>query len=311
MQQLSLPFRLALGAMIVAGALWTLVLKPKDAATPATTPVAAPVAPGVAGLTRSSNGAKAAVDKANSAAASREQAANAVDPNTASAPTSPAATAATPATADATAAKPATKTAKPAAPVKAAKPAPGSLESFVAGAGPAKSLVRALADGKVVMMVFKNRSSDSAAVERAARKVAAGAGGRIRLRVTNIGNVGKYAVFTAKTPIGQAPTTLIIGPKKTARVIVGFTTTAEIGQAAHEQGTGTSRIAAHRAAAQRRTRRAARAAAARDRIVCKGHGASCVSYFTKVNRACTKLSLGSYDRGFAASAAGGRFGGAD
>ena len=89
----------------------------------------------------------------------------------------------------------------------------------------------ALAHGKVVVMVFKNRSSDSAAVERAARKVAAASHRRIRLRVTNIGNVGKYSVFTEKTPIGQAPTTLIIGPKKNARVIVGFTTTGEIREA--------------------------------------------------------------------------------
>ncbi len=223
MQQLSLPFRLALAAMLVFGVLWTLVLKPKDKPTPA------PVAPGVAGLTGSANGARSAVDKANSAASSREQAADAVDPSTASSAPAPAATAAKPGTAAATATKPASKTAKPAAPVKAAKPAPpGSLESFVAGAGPAKSLVQWLADGKVVVMVFKNSSSDSAAVERAARQVSATSKHRIRLRVTNIGNVGKYAVFTEKTPIAQAPTTLIIGPKKTARVIVGFTTAGEI-----------------------------------------------------------------------------------
>ncbi len=210
MQQIPLPLRLALGAMLVFGALWTVVLKPKDTPAPATTPTA-PVAPGVGGLTNSVGAAKSAVNKAESSSKAREDAANAVDPGTA------------PATQAATA--------TPAAPAKPAKPAPGSLESYIAGAGPAKSLVQALADGTVVVMVFKNGSSDSAAVERAARKVAAASHRRIRLRVTNIGNVGKYAVFTEKTPIGQAPTTLIIGPKKTARVIVGFTTTGEIREA--------------------------------------------------------------------------------
>ena len=212
MQQIPLPLRLALGAMLVFGALWTLVLKPKDTAIPAPT-TSAPVAPGVGGLTKSAGGAQTAVNKAEGSSKAREDAANAVDPTTAPATQST------------------TSTATPAAPAKAAKPAPGSLESYVDGAGPAKSLVLALADGKVVIMVFKNRSSDSAAVERAARKVAAASHRRIRLRVTNIGNVGKYSVFTEKTPIGQAPTTLIIGPKKNARVIVGFTTTGEISEA--------------------------------------------------------------------------------
>lgn len=207
MQQISLPFRLALGAMLAFGVLWFVILKPKDATEPA------PTAPGVGGLTKSTDAAKTAVDKANAAGKAREQAADAVD---ATAP--PASTG-----------KATTQSSTPAA--KPAKPVPGSLESYVAGAGPAKSLVQALADGKVVVMVFKNRSSDSAAVERAARKVAAASHRRIRLRVTNIGNVGKYAVFTEKTPIGQAPTTLIIGPRKTARVIVGYTTTGEIREA--------------------------------------------------------------------------------
>jgi len=214
MQNISLPFRIAIAAALVFGVAWTFVLKPKDTPAPATSAApAAPVAPGVGGLTKSVGAARAAVNKADASSKAREDAANAVDPSTA------------PATQSATAAKPAV------APKPAAKPVPGSLESYVAGAGPAKSLVQALADGKVVVMVFKNRSSDSAAVVRAARSVAAASHRRIRLRVTNIGNVGKYAVFTEKTPIGQAPTTLIIGPKKTARVIVGFTTTGEIRQA--------------------------------------------------------------------------------
>jgi hypothetical protein len=173
MQNISLPFRIAIAAALVFGVAWTFVLKPKDAPAPATP--AAPVAPGVAGLTKSVGAAKAAVATSDAAGKAREDAANAVDPSTA------------PATRSATAkvvVKPRT------APKPAAKPVPGSLESYVAGAGPAKSLVQALADGKVVVMVFKNLSSDSAAVVRAARSVAAASHRRIRLRVTNIGNVG-------------------------------------------------------------------------------------------------------------------------
>lgn len=213
MQQISLPFRIALGAMLALGVIWFAVLRPKDAATP--TP--APVAPGVAGLTKSAGAAKSAVDKANASSSAREQAADAVDPTTAAAPATTSGATVTPAT-----------PAKPAKPAVHAKPKPGSLESYVAGAGPAKSLVAALAHGKVVVFVFQNNSSDSAAVVRAARAVAAASHRGIRLRVTSIGNVGKYAVFTQKTPVAQAPTTLIIGPKRNARLIVGFTTTGEI-----------------------------------------------------------------------------------
>lgn len=198
MQQISLPFRIALGGMAALALIWFAVLRPKPAAEPA------PVAPGVAGLTNSVDAAKSAVDTANSSAA-----------------------ATTPASKSGTG----TSTTKSTAKATHAKPVPGSLASFVAGAGPAKSLVRDLADNKVVVMVFKNESSDSGAVVRAARSVAHQVGRKMRLRVTKIGNVGKYAVFTEKTPIAQAPTTLIIGPKRNARVIVGYTTNGEITQA--------------------------------------------------------------------------------
>lgn len=245
MSQLSLPFRVLLLAAAVFAGVWTLFLRPKDEPAPAGQPAAQqqkqPSAPGVLGLKGATNSAASAGKKATDAALARERAAEAVDGQavpsdqggTAVAPDAQAATTVPEggtAAKSGTAIKPGSaESGKP-----AARPDADSLAAYIAGAGPAKSLVRWLADGRVVMMVFSNRSSDSAATVRAARSLARRGSAVIRLRVTNIGNVGKYAVFTEKTPIGQAPTTLIIGPSKRARVIVGYTTVAEMRQAVHD-----------------------------------------------------------------------------
>ena len=264
MQQISLPFRIAIGAILAFGVVWFAVLRPG----PDPTPAPAPLAPGVAGLTKDVGGANAAVSKANASAGATLQAADAVDSGTAAGRAD-----AAPAT-DATA-KPGVTKAAPAATAKsknapaAAKPASGAsdLTAYIAHAGPAKSLVRALVDDKVVIMVFKNASSDSGVVERAARTVAKRSGGQIRLRVTDIKNVGKYTVFTEKTQIAQAPTTLIIAPNKRARTIVGFTTIGEISEAAMRLDGGLQiggvkhharRRAAHKAAAKKHRRAASK-----------------------------------------------------
>ncbi len=78
--------------------------------------------------------------------------------------------------------------------------------------------------------MFRNRSSDSEAVAASVRKLSRHHG-KVIIRVVSISDVGKYSAFTRETPVNQAPTTLIIGPSRKARVIVGFTDGGELGQA--------------------------------------------------------------------------------
>src|SRR5262249_18432772 len=75
-EQLSLPYRIALVALVVVGGLWFVVLRPKSGGE-ATTPPAT-TAPGVTGLKNDVDKAKGAVATSNAAAAGSEAAANAV-----------------------------------------------------------------------------------------------------------------------------------------------------------------------------------------------------------------------------------------
>ena len=70
------------------------------------------------------------------------------------------------------------------------------------------------------------RSSDSDSVATLVRGI--GKRKKVVARVVSIKDVGKYQTFTADTPIQQAPTTLVIGPKRRAKVIVGFTSIGEL-----------------------------------------------------------------------------------
>jgi hypothetical protein len=79
------------------------------------------------------------------------------------------------------------------------------------------------------VLLFRNGSADSAAVAAMVRDV--GRRKTVVARVASIKDVGKYETFTAKTTIAQAPTTMVIGPKRTVKLIVGFTSPGEIGQA--------------------------------------------------------------------------------
>ena len=258
MQQISLPFRVLLGAILVLGALWFTVLRPKDATTTST-------APGIPGLANGAAGAKSAVAKSDAASAAHNAAADAVDPDTTVKPADAASAA--------TAAKPATSA--------AVKPAPGAFDKYVAGAGPAKSLVRALSAKKIVVMVFSNASADSDAVVQAAQAIKKRGAGNVKLRVTRIENVGKYSVFTANTLIAQAPSTLIIGPKSRARVIVGYTSTAEIAGAIAKLD---PKLTLGNGWAAHRTRQAAGWAS--KHCGSGNKAAACRDYFANVNGTC-------------------------
>jgi hypothetical protein len=211
--QISLPFRIALVAMLAVCALWFTVLKPKDPAAVSSTPTA----PGVTGL---GNDVKAAKD-----AAAKSDAANAKVQ---------AATGGTTATTSKSA--PATKSAakKGDATVATKKggtaPAAKKAKAKAATVAPAASLLSALDRKDTVVLLFRNaRASDDRAVEQAVKAVDRH-NGRVVVKVAPIESVARYEAITRGVEVMQSPTVLVIGPDHKARAVVGFTTTREVDQ---------------------------------------------------------------------------------
>lgn len=210
MAQISLPFRIALIAVALLGAVWFVALRPKgDSAADAPLPAA----PGITGLKSATGKAESAVKAAQASAERSEAAAKAAEAES----TDP--TPVTPAKA---------KSAEPTV-TAASKPADAKERRASASRNPAAPLLAALDRGRVVVLLFRNRSDDSAAVARMVRSI--GARRKVVARVASIKDVGRYQTFTGTTQVSQAPTTIVIGPRRNAQVIVGFTSIGEIAQA--------------------------------------------------------------------------------
>ena len=216
MQQISPPLRIGLIAIILLGALWFTVLRPKPD-TSADAPL--PQAPGVAGLATATQKAQGAVSTANKAAAGEQ--ATGADATDAAAAAAAKAKAAKSTTVTVTKTPNATKVTKKTS--TTAKKAPAKA------ANPAAPLLTALGDGKVVVLLFRNTSSDSADVSTMVRSI--GKRKKVVSRLAWIRDVGDYQTFTADTPIQQAPTIMVIGPRKNVKLIVGFTSVGELAQA--------------------------------------------------------------------------------
>lgn len=209
MSQVSPPLRIALVAIALLGAVWFVALRPKPESGAGAPP---PVAPGVKGLTSAVGKATAATKAANASVDRSEAAASA-------------------AAGDGTVQKSVTaaKTASGATVVKKSTSASKSAAKASAPRDPAAPLIAALKHGRVVVLMFRNASTDSGEVAAMVRTV--GKRRKVVARVVSIHDVGRYDAFTAQTPVAQAPTTLVIGPRKNAKVIVGFTSVGEIAQA--------------------------------------------------------------------------------
>jgi len=212
MQQISPPLRIALAAIVLLGALWFTVLRPKPN-TGAEAPL--PQAPGVAGLATATQKAQGAVATANKAAATEQATGADAAKSSVSVTKTPTATKVTKSTTVKKGSKEATvsKTAT----VKKAPP------------NPAAPLLTALNDGKVVVLLFRNTSPDSADVSTLVRTI--GKRKKVVSHLAWIRDVGEYQTFTADTPIQQAPTVMVIGPRKNVKLIVGFTSAGELAQA--------------------------------------------------------------------------------
>jgi len=212
--QISLPFRIALVAMLAMSAVWFTVLRPKPAAD-----APLPAAPGTTGLAQdvaAAKGAAAASDAANA----RVQRA-------------------TGGTAAKSASKPATSAASkaaPKAPATSSKTAPTGTHAAPAakaktGTDPSAPLLRALDRNHAVVLLFWNRhGSDDRAVRRAAQSVDR-RHGRVVVKVVPVASVGRYTAITKGVQILEAPTVLVIAPGGKARAIAGLTSTPELDQA--------------------------------------------------------------------------------
>jgi hypothetical protein len=200
--QLSLPYRIALIALLVVCALWLTVLKPKDPA--AEPPVAAP---GTTGLADGVDAAKGAVAAGEASAAAKQQATGGAD-----------------------AASPAAKS----TPVTSAGAKPAGANAALkaeAANDPSGPLLRALdRDRAVVLLFFNERGIEDKAVRRAVAGVDR-RDGRVVVQAAPVSDVGRYQAITRGAQVLQAPTALVIAPARTAKPIVGYTTTAELDQA--------------------------------------------------------------------------------
>ena len=224
--QVSLPMRIALLAVLAFAGLWFVALRPKAADPAPVAPVAQQPAKPAGGLTGAPDKAKDAVAKANGSSAKAEAAAKAT------ADAKPAAAKA-PATA-----KP--KAAKPAKAVEAVPTIVPVGQAATPGAGTAKKRVesvkvkRVLADleaKKVVVLLFwDRRSSDDREVFRAV-EASDRHDGKVSVRAAPIQKLGDYDAVTKGLPIAASPSVVVIDRQKRATVITGLTVTAEVNAA--------------------------------------------------------------------------------
>jgi len=209
MENVSRPLLIVLAATAALFAVWLFALRPKPVPVEDTPLAATKAIPQAKQAAAASDAANAKVQAASGGAATAA---------TASAAAAPAAAAAQP-----------TATASNTAAQKASTPATG------AGATQAErrnaAIVKAVKDGKVVVLLFWNgKSADDIATRGALRDVDRH-GGKVVVRVAPIRDVGRYTAVTRGVKIAQSPTTLIIGRKGDTRVIVGLTEPREVSQA--------------------------------------------------------------------------------
>ena len=272
MDQIALPYRVALVALLAAAALWFTVLRPKGD-SPSTAP--SPQAPGVAGLNR-------AIDKAKGASGASDAANAAAGAENITAPGAAGTHAGTQAAPGAT------------APAAAQKPA----DDGVAAGDPSAPLVRALGEGKVVVMLFWNRSG---ADDRAARAAIAGVGrhhGAVVVKTAPVKSVGRYEAITRGAKVTESPTILVIDALKIAVPIVGYTTAGEVNQTVADALDATAVL--------RRSTNLQADAGRRAKALC-GAGAdagACRDYLARANAICTDMNEKAAQAGVQAGATG-------
>jgi hypothetical protein len=231
--QISLPFRVALVAMLAVCALWFTVLRPKPPSAEAPLP-AAPGTTGLANDVAAAKGASAASDGANARVRDATGGSTAKStPKAAAGPKAGTTPGSKAAKKSAAATKPAAapKSAPAPKPAPATKPASAAKPAAKADADPSAPLLRALDRDRAVVLLFWNRhGSDDRAVRKAAESVDRHHG-RVVVKVVPIASVGRYTAITKGVQILEAPTVLVIAPGGKAHAIAGLTSAPELDQA--------------------------------------------------------------------------------
>jgi len=222
--QISRPLQIVLAATVLMFMLWFFALRPKpEPAAPPATPVAgSPAASGKADSALPGSLGNA-VDKANDAAATSDQAnarAGADQPSS-----DKPAVKKLPASVGGVAAVGAEQASALLVRVKAkdlSKPLKATLPADVQ---------RALDKGKVLVLLFWNgKSSDDRAV-RASVKSLSTHGGKVFKDVSRLASIGRYSAVTNGVPVLGSPTVIVVGKKKSAVSFTGFVDTTNINQA--------------------------------------------------------------------------------
>lgn len=228
---------IALVGVLLFAAVWFTVLRPKDAETVAepvpaaadATAAADPAASGGTSVTEAPAQAQAAADAASADVAEREaQAAATSDP--AAATTDPAAGTEAPASSGAAGTDQAAAGESATAATGAAATETTVTTDPDAPAGE-RAVLRQLADGKVVVMLFWDKAG---ADDRAARRAVAEATKNrknVAVRIVSADKVASYEAITGGVTIAQTPTTLVIGPEQKAVTISGLIDPLEVKQA--------------------------------------------------------------------------------
>ncbi len=206
MAHVSRPLLIALAATVALMAVWLVALRPKPVAIQNTPLSSTRVIPQANQAAAVSDAANANVQAA--AAAADGSAAPAAQPAAAQAPTAPAAT-----------------------PPAGTLPAKArNLETTADKSGNAQ-VERALARGKIVVLLFWNPAAADDIATRGALRGLDRRGGKVVVRVIPIANVASYTSVTRGVKIAGSPTTVIIGRKGATRVIAGLTEPRELSQA--------------------------------------------------------------------------------
>ncbi|MDX6720486.1 MAG: hypothetical protein QOJ63_2740 [Solirubrobacteraceae bacterium] len=202
MAQLSRPLLVALAATVALVAIWLVALRPKPVPVRYT-----PLAP------------TQAIPKAKEATAISDAANAKVQAATGGGSAAPAAVT-PPATTSSAAAR-------------AAASARAGRQDAVRSLGERRdaAVVRDLARGKIVVLLFWNPAAADDVATRSALRGLDLHGGKVVVRAVPIGRVAQYGAVTRGLKIAQSPTTVVIGRKRHTRVIVGLTEPRELAQA--------------------------------------------------------------------------------
>jgi hypothetical protein len=216
MSQISPPIRILLVCALAFLAAWMLFLRPSsDAGAPASETPAVTTPPVAAGGEQADSLAGKAVEQANEAQAAEDARVERMENGTETAADAGAAANAT-----------APKAPAPAAGKTATKAAKGKL----AGGLPPR-VRRAIADHKVVALLFWSPKS---ADDKAVRKALAGIDrhdGKVLAHATHLKRIARYSQITRGANVEQSPTVVVVDRKRRAQTLVGYVDRVTIDQA--------------------------------------------------------------------------------